>query len=157
MTVVLRAMTDDEFGDWFTATADDYLAQRIRAGETADVARAKADEHLAAAFPDGRPGPGHRLWIAEADGATVGSVWVGPHPDRPGDPATAWLFAIEVDQAHRGRGLGRATLTALEAALAADGVSELGLNVFAGNDTARRLYATAGYHERAVSMFKKLS
>jgi len=36
-------------------------------------------------------------------------------------------------------------LAAVEAALAADGVAELRLNVFDTNEAARRLYAGAGY------------
>jgi len=156
MTVRLRAMTAEEFTGWFTATGEDYVAQRIRSGQPAGKARAMADEQLATFFPGGRPAEGHRVWVAELDGVTVGWAWVGPHPNRPVDPTVAWLFSIEVDRARRGQGLGRSTLAALEAELVADGVTELGLNVFAGNDSAKRLYATSGYDERAVTMSKTL-
>lgn len=137
---------------------EDYVAQRIRAGQAAEVATARAEAQYAEYLPDGHPAPGHRLWAVEDErGARIGLVWVGPHPDRPDDPTMAWLFSIEVDAAFRGRGHGRETLEALETELVRTGVTELGLNVFGGNDTARRLYATSGYQERAVSMSKKLS
>lgn len=149
-------MTDDEFASWMSHTQQDYVAQRVRSGESDAAARARARTQYAEFFPGGRPAPGHRVWVAEHSGEAVGWVWVGPH-DAQADPSHAWLFSIEIDPARRGQGLGRATLAALEDELARDGVTELGLNVFAGNETARRLYATAGYRERAVSMSKTLS
>jgi ribosomal protein S18 acetylase RimI-like enzyme len=94
--------------------------------------------------------------VAEVDGERVGIVWSGPYPPRPDDPAIAWIYDIEVDERRRGQGLGRELLHALEQHLAAQGVAELSLNVFGTNDRARRLYATAGYREVAITMTKPL-
>jgi ribosomal protein S18 acetylase RimI-like enzyme len=61
----------------------------------------------------------------------------------------AFLYQITVAKNSRRRGYGRAMLTGLERRLATDGIEELRLNVFAGNEPARRLYASAGYEEVA--------
>ena len=151
-------MTDAEITDWMPSVWEDHIALQIRTGRPEEVARARADAVRAEQFPGGRPAPGQRLWVVEDDtGTGVARVWVGPHPDRPGDPTAAWLYYIEVDEAHRGQGHGRRTLEAIEAELVRTGVTELGLNVFGDNDTARRLYATSGYRDVAISMSKTLT
>lgn len=150
-------MSDVEITTWMRSVLTDYVAQRVRAGEREEQARTRAEARYAEQFPGGRPAPGHRLYVVEDDtGTGAARVWVGPHPDRPDDPAAAWLFFIEVEEARRGQGYGRRTLEALEAELVRADVTELGLNVFSGNETARSLYATSGYRERAITMCKTL-
>jgi ribosomal protein S18 acetylase RimI-like enzyme len=96
------------------------------------------------------------LFVVESDGHQVGIVWVGPHPNRPEDEGTAWLYDIEIASDQRGRGYGRAALAMIEDHLSAAGVTEIGLNVFGNNETARRLYGSAGWRELAVTMTKLL-
>jgi ribosomal protein S18 acetylase RimI-like enzyme len=85
----------------------------------------------------------------------VGQVWLGmTHPrDTPG---CAFLYDIEVAEAHRGAGHGRALLAAAEEAVRARGASSLELNVFGDNTRAIRLYQTAGYHVVTQQMRKAL-
>jgi ribosomal protein S18 acetylase RimI-like enzyme len=58
---------------------------------------------------------------------------------------SVFLYQITVKTAQRRKGYARAMLTAAEAALEADGVSEIRLNTHETNEPARRLYAGAGY------------
>jgi ribosomal protein S18 acetylase RimI-like enzyme len=149
-------MTDAEFADWITVSRGEYVRERVVAGEPEEVARRLSDEQHASLFPDGRPGAGHRLLVIEQDGDPIGMVWVGPHPQRPERSDSVWLYNIEIDQACRGRGAGRAALELLEQRLRADGRTELALNVFGHNSVARHLYSSAGYREVAVTMAKRL-
>jgi ribosomal protein S18 acetylase RimI-like enzyme len=149
-------MTDAEFADWITVSRGEYVRERVVAGEPEEVARRLSDEQHASLFPDGRPGAGHRLLVIEQDGDPIGMVWVGPHPQRPERSDSVWLYNIEIDQACRGRGVGRAALELLEQRLRADGRTELALNVFGHNSVARHLYSSAGYREVAVTMAKRL-
>ena len=70
--------------------------------------------------------------------------------------AGAWLYDITIDEAARGRGLGRATMLALEAEVKALGFAEIGLNVWGGNEVARSLYRSLGYAEVSVGMRKPI-
>ena len=107
-------------------------------------------------FPGGRPGPGHRLFAVDQDGARIGHVWVAPLPQRPGRTDVAWLYNFENFEASRGQGTGRETLALLEGELRAEGQTELALNVFGHNRIARALHASAGYREVAITMAKPL-
>lgn len=151
-------MTDEETTRYVEVGLDAYVAEyTASSGEPEEAVRRKAREQFDSYFPDGRPAAGHRLLVLEQDGTTIGRAWVGPHPYRPDEPAAAWLYDIQVDEDFRGRGHGRNCLELVEAELARDGITELGLNVFADNDVARRLYASHGYREVAVTMTKELT
>ena len=84
-------------------------------------------------------------------GELVGWLWIAPAPtflEQYGPPAlarTRWLGQITVADELRGRGYGRALLTALHEHLAAEGVEALYLRVHDWNTVARRLYARCGY------------
>jgi len=152
----LRPMTDEELAGWLVEIRRNYAQDRMAAGEPEATAQRLVDQQLADYFPGGRVGEGHEILVAELDGERVGTVWPGPYPRRPPSPTTAWLYDIELDERFRGQGLGRELLDALERRLAGRGVTELSLNVFGGNDRARRLYVGAGYREVAVTMTKSL-
>jgi GNAT superfamily N-acetyltransferase len=68
-----------------------------------------------------------------------------PSSTRRGRRTRAFLYDIEVDEPHRGKGYGWALLTAAEEAARSRGVSALELNVFGGNATSIGLYESAGY------------
>lgn len=158
MSVNLRPMTNDGTARYIAVGLDAYVAEyAASSGEPEEDVRRKAREQYDSYFPDGRPAPGHELLVLECDGESVGRVWVGPHPYRPETPEVAWLYDIEIEAERRGRGHGRKCLELVEAHLSRQGVTELGLNVFAHNDTARRLYASHDYREVAVTMTKALT
>ncbi len=54
-------------------------------------------------------------------------------------------MVVEVSPAHRGRGHGRTLMLLAERECLAAGVRNLGLNVFADNAVAVRLYGSLGY------------
>jgi GNAT superfamily N-acetyltransferase len=149
-------MLPDELDGWHEHHLAGYVAERTAAGEAPEQARQQAEQQHAQWFPDGRPAPGHEVLVAEAKGERVGIAWWGPHPRKPDEPSAAFLYDIEVDEAERGKGYGRGLLAALEEHLRGAGATELTLNVFGDNATARKLYLGAGYREVSVIMTKPL-
>ena len=80
-------------------------------------------------------------------------VWVALDRGRPGE---AWIYDIEVNPEHRGKGYGRALLLVAEQEAARHGSTAIGLNVFGTNTVARSLYESAGYRITALNMRKEL-
>ncbi|MER7458291.1 GNAT family N-acetyltransferase [Micromonospora sp. NPDC126480] len=90
----------------------------------------------------------HTLTVAERDGALAGFSYVGP--DDAGDPATGLLYALHLEPAERGRGVGRELMIH-----ALDGMRERGwrravLWVLRENAPARRFYERGGWTPTGV-------
>ncbi|MDQ3370308.1 MAG: GNAT family N-acetyltransferase [Myxococcota bacterium] len=155
MDPVLRAMTSAEIAAFRIRERASYVDDMIeRGGMAPDVARARAEASDAAMFPGDQPLPKHHFLIALRGTQRIGELWFGP-PPQPGT-CDAWIYALEVEPDVRGQGLGRWLLEAGEACARAHGVTTLGLNVFGGNTTAIRLYASRGYTVTAQQMVRSL-
>jgi ribosomal protein S18 acetylase RimI-like enzyme len=156
MTVALRPLRDDELPGWIEHHQRWY-AQDIAAhgGLGEEAARRKASADMAALFPAGRAKPDSVLLAVEADGEVVGSVWFTGR-DGPEGPY-AFLYAIQIDEPHRGRGVGREAMRLFEQEARARGFATAMLNVFGGNERARGLYRSLGWREAAVHMTKRLT
>ncbi|MDP9830739.1 ribosomal protein S18 acetylase RimI-like enzyme [Kineosporia succinea] len=153
----LRPMTPDEFVTWQEQLARDFAEDKVTAGAwPADGALDRARRFNAETLPQGLDTP--RMLMLRAvldDGTPVGQVWITfDHPRGAAD--CAFLYDIEVDAAHRGRGLGRALLEAAERTVREHGLPALELNVFGGNDRAIALYRSAGYAVTSQLMRKSL-
>jgi ribosomal protein S18 acetylase RimI-like enzyme len=92
--------------------------------------------------------------ILDEDGAIVGDLWFGPHPQRQD---AAFIYDIEIHAASRRRGFGRAAMLAAEHLARESGINELALNVFGFNESAKALYDSIGYRVLATQMSKALS
>jgi len=90
----------------------------------------------------------HRMTVAERDGRLVGFSYVGPHdpeePDSAGSCAGE-LYAIHLDPAEQGRGVGRALMVDALATLHSQGWQRVVLWVLADNAHARDFYARGGW------------
>lgn len=148
-------MTRDEFDGYRRRTIRDYAAEHVRAGnwsqEEAERRAAKETDDL---LPDGVDSAGMTLLVAEADGVLVGLVWLGR---APGERVGWWIYDIEVVPDQRRRGYGHALLEAAEREAQRGGADSIGLNMFGGNDAARRLYESSGYQVTSVQMRKRLA
>jgi putative acetyltransferase len=84
-----------------------------------------------------------RFFVARIDGRAVGCGGYVLLPD-----GAAEMKRVFVVEAARGRGIGRAILAAIEAAAAAEGVTQMYLETGVKSDEAIRLYGRLGYEER---------
>jgi len=147
-------MEPSELQAFLIASRDGYISDRIASGDEELTASRAADEQLTASFPEGKPGPGHRVYRIEDDGTPIGCLWLGRAPST--DPTAWWVWDITIDEGFRGRGYGRAAMLLAEREAGAGGATTLGLNVFGSNAIARHLYDSLGYDVIAIRMSKRL-
>jgi len=90
----------------------------------------------------------HLLTVAERAGRLIGFTYLGPHDPRgPGSAGfgIGELYAIHLDPAEQGRGVGRALMVDALAKLSARGWPRAVLWVLADNVRAREFYARGGW------------
>ena len=154
--VTLHEMTDAEYDRWREHSVESFAADVARTtGRPLEATRIRARAQFEGWMPAGRATAG--MWlltIRDERGEAVGTMWFGPHPDRP---TAAFLYDIEIVEDRRGSGLGRAAMVEMERLVAAAGFGEIGLNVFGFNTGAQRLYASLGYRVLSTQMAKRLS
>ncbi|MGW1955083.1 GNAT family N-acetyltransferase [Streptomyces sp. NPDC001920] len=145
-----RPMTDAEYGPWLARGSENYIRDWVRRGVPQDEARARSERDHAALLPDGPRTPDVYLSVLEHEGTRVGTLWLASVEGR------AYVFDVETEATHRGRGHGRTLMLLAEAQAIAAGQRVLGLNVFADNTPAERLYASLGYETKQYSLYKTL-
>jgi len=148
-------MTADEIKIWSERSVRSHAEQVARAtGESFDDVHLRAHRHFSELLPtDSNADRTWLLMILDDSGADVGALWIGPHPDRPD---AVYVYDIEIDEAHRGRGLGRAAMVTAEVLAREAGCTEIGLTVDGYNATARQLYDSLGYRVVSTRMAKTI-
>jgi GNAT superfamily N-acetyltransferase len=101
-----------------------------------------------------------RVLVGERDGRVLAFVCVLARipetaPDEYNRPHAA-VGELFVEPGLRGSGLGRRLLAEAEAHALERGADRLRVQVLAGNEGARALYAGFGFHERLVELEKRL-
>jgi ribosomal protein S18 acetylase RimI-like enzyme len=141
--ITLIPLDDADRDEFVREEIANYADERIRdAGWPRSEALGRARAELLPVIERELAEPRDRVWSArDAEGATVGWLWVQPGESR----RSAFLYQITVAARFRRQGYGRAMLAALEELLARDGIEQLSLQVNRANEPARRLYAAAGY------------
>ncbi|MGW4566404.1 GNAT family N-acetyltransferase [Streptomyces sp. NPDC004561] len=145
-----RPMTGAEFEKWREHESERYARTWMERGVPEAAARAKARDDHARLLPDGLETDGMVFSVLEHEGIAVGSLWVALQDTK------AFVFDVQADAAHRGRGHGRALMLLAERQAIEAGRPVLGLNVFAGNTPAERLYESLGYETVTRSLSKPL-
>ena len=157
MGVRLRPMREDEY-DAFHADGVEGYARDIEesGGFEREYARAKSVADFERTLPQGLASPGQFVLVVEDDdGRVVGTLWWAVRKSQIGT-SYAFVYNVVIDEAERGRGLGRAAMLALEIEVRAAGLDRIELNVFGGNEVARGLYRSLGFAESAVYMGKNV-
>ena len=101
--------------------------------------------------------PGSETVVAEVGGAVVGFASVGEwRAEGEPEAGVGELFAIYLDRAHWGTGVGRALIERAEESLRRSGFVEARLWVLEGNERAERFYRAAGWEHdrRKVDLFQ---
>lgn len=153
--LALRRMTAAEFARYLKTAVPGYARAHIRAGDVdPKKALAKAKAEYAELLPKGEKTPGHFLYSITHAGKAVGMLWFEVHARHA--QKKAYVFDIHIVKRHRGNGLGRQALAALEERAKKLGARSVSLHVFGENLVARALYESSGYETRHVNMTKEL-
>ncbi|MEU6285760.1 GNAT family N-acetyltransferase [Streptomyces sp. NPDC047028] len=147
-----RPMTPEEFGAWQEYESEHYARTWTERGLPEEAAREKARRDHERMLPRGLGTDGMRFSVLEHEGTRVGHLWLALDL-RDGE---GFVFDVEADAAHRGRGHGRTLMLLAERQTVEAGLGFLGLNVFAGNTPAERLYDSLGYETIQYSLLKHL-
>jgi ribosomal protein S18 acetylase RimI-like enzyme len=151
---VIRPLREDEYDAFVGRGLAFYVNDMVAAGVDRDVAQAKADRDLPQILPQGLATPDHSMYAIEDEGRFAGYLWLCDRDSELGH--SLFVYAIEIDEEFRGRGLGRAAMVFAEEEAKRLGIAKVALNVFGGNEVARRLYRSLGYQETAIHMEKRV-
>ena len=154
MSTRLRPLSNDEVVEYVPRLTMTYTAELTEhLFLNAEAAAARAARSATDAFPAGEVGAGHWLFAVEdGEGTRVGVLWLGDPFD--GELDSLWVYDIEIEPEHRGRGLGRDAMQLAEEEARRLGRQRIKLNVFARNAVARALYLSLGFEEMSVQMSK---
>ncbi|MDL2077366.1 GNAT family N-acetyltransferase [Streptomyces sp. GXMU-J15] len=145
-----RPMTEEEYGPWLEAGTAHYAQSWIDRGVPGEQARTKARTDMATLLPQGLATEDTLVSVLEHEGTSVGTLWLSVAKE------AAFVFDVETHEGFRGRGHGRSLMLLAEIQALAAGKRVIGLNVFAGNEAAERLYESLGYVPVGWSMYKNL-
>jgi ribosomal protein S18 acetylase RimI-like enzyme len=151
----VRPMGEAECDAWHERDRARYIDSWVQWGVPYEQAAAKADADYRTLLSDGPHTADTVLRVLAHGGQDVGWLWVGLR-DRTQSHAPAWVFNVEVAESRRGRGHGRTLMLLAERECLAADVHTLGLNVFAGNTPALRLYESLGYQSTELHLAKPL-
>ena len=146
-------MPSDRLSVWIREANLAYIDDRMRSGESREVAEENARQSDETNFPGGKPLASHRIFEVLADGEPVGVLWIAPRIEGSDQ---WWVYDIEIDEQHRRRGYARAALELGHSEAKALGATSIGLNVFAFNEGARVLYESLGYEPMSIQLQKQL-
>ena len=145
-----RPMTEAEYGSWLEESHQGYMRSWVERGVPDAEARAKSERDHAALLPEGLRTPDTFLSVLEHEGTPVGTLWVGVRD------GSAFVYDVETRADHRGKGHGRTLMLVAEVQAIVAGHRGIGLNVFAGNTPAERLYESLGYETTLYALYKAL-
>lgn len=149
--VTLRPMTEAELAAFRRSFAADWAVDLARLDDLAHAdALAMTTARVDADLPHGLAPPGQHLYTIDAAGTAVGSLWFSA------GQGAAFLEEVVIAPEHRGQGYGRAALLQLEARVAALGLTNVALHVYAHNPGAIALYERLGYVVTGLKMRKGL-
>ncbi|KAB7833629.1 GNAT family N-acetyltransferase [Streptomyces mobaraensis] len=145
-----RPMDDDRFPAWLAEEKAGYVESLTERGVPRAEAEAKCDADHAALLPRGTATPGVALRVLAHEGADVGTLWLSAND------GMGYVFDVKVAPEHRRKGHGRTLMLVAEREALALGHDRVGLNVFAGNTPALRLYESLGYATTNLYFHKTL-
>ena len=125
-----------------TTSVASFIDDLVESGTDRNAATDATDDYMRRLLPDGIRTKGHRFRSIRVEGREVGRLWFGPVRESPGD---WYLFEIDIDEAERGHGNGRAALQEVISELDLPTTNRLGLNVFDSNSAAIALYESLGF------------
>jgi GNAT superfamily N-acetyltransferase len=138
--LALRPMSQEEFEVWVDGEVEGYAEELAATGLSPERALERSRTQMAELIPAGLESPGMEFFMAGVGEDVVGDLWLHTAD------TMAFVYNIQVDEAHRRRGYGAAIMNAAARHCREAGHPYLGLNVFGHNPSARALYDKLGYH-----------
>jgi ribosomal protein S18 acetylase RimI-like enzyme len=151
MELTLQPMSKARIAEFLVPSMREYVQHLIDSGMSPEAARKNADDTTAKSFPGGEAGNGNEIFDVMDAGEPVGILWIADQGD-----GKWFIYDIEMLEAKRGAGYGRATMLAAEDHVRAAGGTSLGLHVFGYNTVARGLYDSLGFEATNIQMRKAL-
>lgn len=138
---MLEALPDDAFDTY----RERVIARFVESFPEEDMAQEEKEvrRYMEKLLPRGQQTPGQHFHRIVMDGVPVGTLWYAEQLDE--EPPRVYLFDIEVDEEHRGKGIGTLAMQALEEEGRQRKAKQLMLSVFFKNPGAIRLYERLGF------------
>jgi ribosomal protein S18 acetylase RimI-like enzyme len=154
--VILVPMIEEQFQSYLEQAVHRYALENIKAGyRTEEDAESKSKEDHLRLLHNGLDTPLNHLFVIKdpASGDQVGALWVKFEED---GSRSGFIYDLFIEEEHRGQGLGKATIRALEKLAKERAVRVLYLHVFAHNPVAIRLYQGEGFVVKSMNMERLL-
>ncbi|MGJ5895874.1 GNAT family N-acetyltransferase [Streptomyces sp. V2] len=148
--LTVRPIAETEHGPFVENSFRAFAEACVERGITREEAATRIAREIPAP-PATRPvPPGSTIDVLEHPDGRLGILWLAAEGDK------SYIYDVEVAEEFRGRGYGRTLMHLAETRAIAAGKALIGLNVFAGNDPAERLYESLGYEVVGHGMYKVL-
>lgn len=155
--VSLISMQENELQSYLDKTIPGYAAENVKAGYwTEEEGLQKSRDTFDRLLPDGVNTKNQLLYkIHDTETVQrVGIIWLNVRIDTP-RPA-GFIYDIEIDEVHRGKGYGKQAMLAIEEKARELGLESIALHVFSHNTVAKSLYEMIGYQVKSMNMTKSL-
>jgi RimJ/RimL family protein N-acetyltransferase len=160
LSSVLRlvTMTDVQFAVYGAWTCENYARTSPNFRDRPfDESFKEVKDSFANRLPEGPRTPGaFLLAVLITDEDTEKQIGYLDIAENPRGSNTVYIFNIGLYESAQGKGFGKQTLARAEEYLKERGYTKIGLNVFADNEPAKKLYADAGYAPTQFNMEKKI-
>jgi GNAT superfamily N-acetyltransferase len=143
----LRSIQPSEFQEFcsffYPRYAETLLTVKI--SDNYDEAYSVIESDFRYLFPEGKQTPDQHIYNVYEGTTKVGLLWIGDRAYHRTPFTQAWIYYIEVVPEHRNKGIGTEILKWAEQYCIENQIPRLGLNVFAYNPKAKKLYERLGF------------
>ncbi|GGC92327.1 GNAT family N-acetyltransferase [Enterococcus wangshanyuanii] len=149
----LEKMRQETFKDYVALAISEYAKDKIKAGTWSESeALGLAEKSFTDLLPDGPETKDNYLFSLFISESTeeIGIIWIKV-TDQKG-----FIYDFMIDEKYRGQGYGKRALSTIDEWAREHGLQEIGLHVFAHNESAYHLYKKMGYLETDITMVRKI-
>lgn len=152
--VDLVPMDQEQFQSYLEQGVRRYAAENVKAGyRTEEDAEERSREDHLRLLPQGLETPSNHLFIIRerGSGKSVGALWIKIEEE---GRRSGFIYDIFIEERCRGKGLGKATMRALDRFAKEKGLRALYLHVFSHNPVAIHLYQESGFVVKSMNLEK---
>lgn len=149
----LVKMSEKDFDNYLNIAIPEYADDKIKAGtwKKSDAIHL-ATESYANLLPKGLHTPNNFLFsiMTSSSIEPIGMIWVKSTNKK------LFIYDFMINEEYRGKGYGKKSLISLDNWASEHQFEEIGLHVFAHNQSAHQLYKKMGYVETDITMVRKI-